>query len=298
MKPLTKWSLAVALVGLLVMTSISAGNIIRPNPFVSLQMGITPQIPKLGETAEVVAKVYSLNDLPKAEISFGPPDAKQLGVEMVGTPAKQTFSIKQGENKEFRFKIKFVGPKWALVTVTVRALEVRNKDGSSVKSEFLKSWADQKGYTLVLREKDNKFYLPNTEPKEDPDANFQKELGFPKGDYWYSIALHLREDVADFAKAKGITFDRAKELFKDRAERMSRDNKIEMAKAYEAVLTKRIMWREANLPDPTDYRYAPKEREVKACCMFPRKDLGYRTTLTLMAIGTMTITSIVEPRGF
>jgi len=71
------------------------------------------------------------------------------------------------------------------------------------------------------------------------------------------VALHLQDDLVRYAPAKGISYEEAKKVLKDRAERMYREEKVEKSKAYETILTHRLLWKEAKLPDPSEVKKVP-----------------------------------------
>jgi hypothetical protein len=237
------------------------GGCFHPRPPICVQMLMTPSPPHLGDTAEVFIGAKSQEaDLTKAEVEFVYPNPKQRGVELVDSPAKYTTSFKLGVWKEFRYKIKFAGPAVSF-QVVVRAIEFGPKKGSIETN--LSRYYGIEGANLVLFEKDKKYYPPGMEPKEpkvDPYAELQKELSLPDSGYWYSVALHLRDDLVRYAQAKGISYEEAKKVLKDRAERMSREEKMEKSKTYETILTHRLLWKESKLPDPFAVPPAPQSK--------------------------------------
>jgi hypothetical protein len=252
--------------GVLLMAGVSfAGFECPPLPkHVQLKMSLNPNPPGLGDTVEVVVGALAKDDdLTKAEVYFESPGSwpnlHPWEVLLVGCPSEYSTSLEKGVWKEFRFKFRFVSSPTGF-QVGVRALEVRQKDG--------KILTDPPGYSeataqfLVRSQRTKKFYPPGGEPPYDPYAELQEELGLPDQGFWYSVASHLRIDLDRYAEAKEMSYEEAKAYLVKRAERMSREDKVDMPKAYQTILTHRLLWKEAGLPDPSAYRPSSQDKAL------------------------------------
>jgi hypothetical protein len=249
--------------GILLIAGVSfAGFECPPLPkHVQLKVSLNPYPPGLKDTVEVVVGALAKDeDLTKALVYFespgsftGAPNFHPWEVLLMGCPSEYATSLEKGVWKEFRFKFRIVSSPSGF-QVGLRALEVRQKDGTVLTNPPGYGYSETVAKILVLSARTQKFYPPGGEPPYDPDAEFQKELGLPDNGFWYSVAMHLRGDLDRYARAKGMSFDAAKTYLVARAERMTREDGVDKPKAYQAILTRRLLWKEAGLPDPSAVR--------------------------------------------
>jgi hypothetical protein len=247
----TGWWKIVLFAGLLVVASVSAG--LGKEPWeVGTQDGsgiwvgfsMTPQVPHLGETAEVVGKVVAAAcDVPEAEIFFGDGKGNLIGVELVNCKQSFTTSLKRGVPKEFRFKIKFVGSP-AEVQVYANARYYRESDGSIIPDRI----HGVAGYGLVMNKKTKEFRMPDL--MKDPYSDLQEELGLPQGGYWYSVTVSLSFDIKEYAKQRKQSEEEVINLLKAKAVALAKQRKIKKEEAYRVISKERLLWKDAGLPDP------------------------------------------------
>ena len=232
-----------------------------------LKVSLNPYPPGLGDTVEVVVGALAKDDdLTQALVYFESPGSANATsnshpweVLLVNSPSECTTSLEKGVWKEFRFKFRFVSSPSGF-QVGVRGLEVRQKDGTVLSNP--PGFSESVAKLLVLSARTKKFYPQGGEPPYDPDAEFQKELGLPDNGFWYSVAMHLHGDLERYAQAKGMSFEAAKAYLVDRAGRMAGEDGVDKPKAYETILTHRLLWKEAKLPDPSLVRPLSQDKAL------------------------------------
>jgi hypothetical protein len=264
----------LGLLGILLIAGVSSPGFASTRPpltqrvqHVELKMSMNPYPPGLGDTVEVVVGALAKDvDLTKALVYFESPGSFNQGLNshpwevlLMGCPSEYATSLEKGVWKEFRFKFRFVSSPSGF-QVGVRGLEVRQQDGTVLSNP--QGYSEATAQFLVLSQRTKKFYPPGGEPPYDPYAELQKELGLPDQGFWYSVAVHLRGDLDRYADAKGMSYGEAKAYLVQRAERMAREDKVDKPKAYDTILTHRLLWKEAGLPDPSAYRPHPQDKDL------------------------------------
>jgi len=273
MKPLAKWGKALGLVGMLVLASVTTSFGKEPwevgsqdGDAIWVGFSMTPQVPRLGETAEVVGKVVAATfDAPETEIFFGDGKGNLIGVELVNCKQRFTTSLKRGVPKEFRYRIKFVGSP-AVVQVYANARYYRESDGSIVPDRV----HGGAGYRLAMNKKTKEFRMPGlVDQQKDPFSDLQEELGLPQGGYWYSVTVSLSFDIKEYAKQRKQSEEEVIKLLKAKAEALAKQRKIKKEEAYRVISKERLLWKDAGIPDPF---YRSLEQQQKDSRLRPMKD--------------------------
>lgn len=257
----TKWSKVAVLIGVLLVVGL--GTSMANIQYLHMRVTTDPVNPRLDEVTEIVVFVWEglYAEVPELEVSFESP----RGIQLVDGSSKITLALRGKEPKECRFKVKYVSsPAECRVKISYRKVgdgkgnvSVHQVDPDDPRGGV----ADGKGFTRYLYDKDKRFYTSNALQRllnPDPAIVLQQELGLPdvgnEKSLWASVAFHLNKDIDEYSKIKKIRREAVIKLLKNKAETLKKERKISREQAYDVILRERLLWKDAGVPDPFDFK--------------------------------------------